>query len=141
MTLNQCDDIDAAFDSIVLVEDTLVTTGYKEGYKQGTEDGEKEGFLLGVDKGSQLGQEIGFYTGFCEAWLAHLTSTTPEEQAKNKRAITQLEKLSKSIESIPEINQKTVDVQVLLDEVRSRFKTICSMLNIKQELPNSDISW
>lgn len=141
MSLEETDDIDAAFDSIVLVEDTLVSTGYQEGYKQGTEDGEKEGFLLGIEKGSQLGQEIGFYTGFCEAWLSHLTSTQPEEQTTNKRAIAQLEKLSKSIESIPQINQKTIDVQELIDGVRSRFKTVCSMLNIKQELPNSDISW
>ncbi len=34
MSFDIADDIDAAFDSIVLVEDNLVQSGFKEGYLQ-----------------------------------------------------------------------------------------------------------
>jgi len=139
MSFDIADDIDAAFDSIVLVEDNLVQSGFKEGYLQGAEDGEKEGFLLGLDKGSQIGQEIGFYAGFGEGWHSHLSST-PELQTKNKRVLSQLEKLLKLIESVPEINQQTVDISDTLENIRSKFKTICSMLNFKQE-QSTEISW
>ena len=78
--------------------------------------------------------------GFGEGWQSHLSST-PELETKNKRVLSQLEKLLKLIESVPEINQQTVDISEILENIRSKFKTICSMLNIKQEAQNTVISW
>jgi len=131
-------DIDTAFDHIVLAEDNLVETGYKEGYTQGRLDGTEEGFSLGLEKGSEFGQELGFYKGFAEAWIQHLQAGKGD---KNTRALTQLEKLVKNIENFPCDNNPDIDVGPILSHIRSRFKTVCSLLGIKQENSSSEISW
>jgi len=131
-------DIDAAFDGIVLAEDNLVKTGFKEGFTEGHLEGGEEGFSLGLEKGSEFGQELGFYKGFAEAWIQHLQA---DKEDKHNRALTQLAKLVKNIENFPCLNDPEVDVGPILSDIRSRFKTVCSLLGIKQENSNSEISW
>ena len=66
-------DIQDAFDSLVLCEDSLVTKAYEEGLVEGEKVGFQEVFNLGLEKGSEIGAEIFFYRGFARSWITLLS--------------------------------------------------------------------
>ena len=72
--------------------------------------------------------------------MSHLKSEA-ELQNKHRRVISQLEKIVANLDNFPKINDQEVDVTELLAAIRSRFKTICSMLNIKQDGDTTEITW
>ena len=67
-------DIQDAFDSLLLCEDSFVRQGYEEGLADGEKAGFQEGFDIGIQKGTQIGAEIAFYRGFAKGWLPQLSS-------------------------------------------------------------------
>ena len=52
-------DVNAAFDSILLSEEGVVGRGWEEGRKAGASEGRAEGARLGRQKGGEVGQEDG----------------------------------------------------------------------------------
>lgn len=69
------EDIQDAFDSLLLIEDKFVKVGYQEGFEQGEIEGYQEGFHLGQLKGKEIGSEISFYRGFAKGFIAQLSDT------------------------------------------------------------------
>lgn len=66
-------DIQDAFDSLVLSEDSFVKKAHEEGVVQGEIVGFQEGFDLGNEKGAEIGSEIFYYRGFAKGWIAVLS--------------------------------------------------------------------
>ncbi len=71
-------DIQDAFDSLLLCEDSFVNKAYEEGLVHGEKAGFQEGFDLGQQKGSEIGSEIFFYRGFAKSWITSLSNDSFE---------------------------------------------------------------
>ncbi len=104
-------DLNDAYDSIVLCEDTFVRQGYQEGLVDGEKSGFQEGFDLGIKKGSEIGSEIAFYRGFARGWLAILSDdigNLVEAQLNlcqisiDKEVFSSLEEFTKKINRVPD---------------------------------------
>jgi len=132
-------DINFLFDSIVLSENKLVREGYQRGYSAGQKEGSKEGARLGTEKGGKIGSEIGFYLGFVEQWK----ELYEEEKVVDKRrekVVQALEKLELLANNFPRVNSKE-ELGSKLEEVRAKFKLLCSLVKINSDFSNSSSSW
>jgi len=132
-------DINFLFDSIVFSENTLVREGYNRGYIAGQKEGSKEGSRLGTEQGGKIGSEIGFYLGFVEQWK----ELYEEEKVVDKRrekVLLALEKLELVANNFPQINSKE-ELGNKLEEVRAKFKLLCSLLKINSDFSHSSNTW
>ena len=133
------EDINSAFDSIVLSEDRVVSAGWEEGYRAGSREGGREGASLGRQRGDKVGQEIGFYLGFGEEW-SEAYRDRPSDKKTDKISVA-LKKLLELVEAFPEENSKEDDFAVKLDQIRAKFKVLCSLLKINSEYGPTAASW
>ena len=92
-------DVNAAFDSILLGEEGVVGRGWEEGRRAGATEGLAEGARLGRQKGGEVGQEVGFYQGFAEGWTEVYRGVGEERRAAKVRAA--LEKLVEAAAAVP----------------------------------------
>lgn len=122
-------DVNDAFDSIALAEESFSSSGFKEGFEKGKGVGEFEGYHLGYHRGAELGAEIGFYKGFLQAFK---NTTDSSIIARHNNIV---EKLTQLIDSFPRFNDETVDIVVLRDQIRSLYKRLCSLLKTDSCLP------
>lgn len=129
------DDINGAFDSIALCEDEVVNRSYLEGKMLGIREGEIEGFHLGYHRGCELGYEIGYYKGFIK--VIHYLLKNKDSRCSDK-VIKAVEKLQNLVECFPVKNVEGSDLIKLRDEIRVRYKRICSLLKIEISLPFVD---
>jgi HUS1 checkpoint protein len=125
------EDINAAFDSILLGEDRVVELGFEAGYTAGSAEGRLEGARLGRQRGAEVGREVGFYLGFAEE-LTSAHSDQSDEKKTAKISIA-LHKLLELIEAFPEDNSKEEDIAAKLEQIRARFKVVCSLLKVSLE--------
>lgn len=126
-------DINDIFESIAFSEDSINKNGYNEGFKKGQESGLKEGYHFGYHRGINLGKEVGFYSGFVEGMLTETTNRPPKLEAL-------LVKFKNSLEKVPHENKEDAEFDLLLQNLRSIYKTVCSILKIDSSLPNSSSS-
>lgn len=131
-------DINDVFDNIFLFEDQLQKKHYDEGYKDGIKSGNTDGYHLGYHRGTEIGAELGYYYGVVISILKNksnfqFTMYQSAEQIKN------------SIDKFPNNNSADFDIIIELDNIRTQFKKIASILKIektfeksKQSLKNID---
>lgn len=125
------EDINSAFDSILLGEDRLCELGFEEGYRAGAKEGRVEGERLGRQRGQQIGKEIGFYLGFAAEWTEVYQNKTTDK--KTTKVLAVLQKLTEIAEAFPLENSKEEDFSSRLDLVRAKFKLLCSLLKISSD--------
>lgn len=137
--MDETEDINAAFDSILLSENRVVELGFEEGYSAGAREGRQEGERLGTQKGHQIGQEIGFYLGFGEQWGDLYINK--EADKKTTKVLTAANRLVDLAKTFPAENTKEEDFTERLDLVRAKFKVLCSLLKVNSELGVTRDSW
>ena len=126
-------DINLAFDSIVLCEEKSVERGFEEGYREGQDRGRREGEDLGEKQGQLIGTEIGFYLGFL-AEFKPLYSQSKDKKSEKIKSV--LEKLERLCGEFPTYNSSE-GFQDKLEEIRAKFRVLCSLLKISPELSES----
>lgn len=118
------DEIQAAFDDIFLLEDRLLESGYQEGVVLGIEKGWKEGYNLGYLNGLVTGTEI----HFCEGVMKALSIIGETEVPRNLRTQRVLDSISSMTRQFPHNNADHLGRS--LEEIRSKFKQVCSLLKM-----------
>lgn len=138
---DQPTDLNDAYDSIVLCEDTFVRQGYQEGLVDGEKSGFQEGFDLGIKKGSEIGSEIAFYRGFARGWLAILSDDIGKlvnthlnlcQASIDKEVFSSLGELTKKITSVSDSPSESSKAQ---KAVKSLEKLLILIEQFPQENP------
>ena len=126
-------DINSVFDDIVLSEEKCVDRGFAEGYKEGQSRGRSQGAELGRQQGEVIGTEIGFYLGFLAQFRPDYAEQTDRKSEKIKSALDKLERLCGEF---PQYNSSE-GFEDKLEEIRAKFRLLCSLLKISPELVDS----
>ena len=126
-------DINSVFDDIVLSEEKCVDRGFAEGYKEGQSRGRSQGAELGRQQGEVIGTEIGFYLGFLAQFRPVYAEQTDRKSEKIKSALDKLERLCGEF---PQYNSSE-GFEDKLEEIRAKFRLLCSLLKISPELVDS----
>ncbi|XP_075228953.1 uncharacterized protein LOC142328796 [Lycorma delicatula] len=132
---NTVDDINFVFDDIVLSENNVLQQSFEEGYQNGLKEGQLEGFHLGYHRGCELGYEIGYYKGFIRVSSSLLKKSGFQPSEKVTDALLKFKEL---VDKFPKHNANDSDIISMRDEIRVRYKRICSLLKIDNSLPVSD---
>ena len=131
-------DINEVFDDISLSEDKFTEQGYKEGVESGIKKNFSEGEALGLEKGRQIGSEIGFYIGFVSEYRKQFSE--PASDKRTEKILTALNKLDTLTSEFPDYNCKE-GFEEKLEEIRAKFKQLCSLLKINSEFSPSQTNW
>lgn len=127
------EDIDSAFESIIMSEERVVEQGFQEGLQVGNISGYEKGFAFGVKRGAQLNQELGFCNGFARTWLKLLDINGTEHRgSSNVKSV--LHTLVQVTDNFPRNEPHNVNIQQQLAVVRAKFKQACSLLKISASL-------
>ncbi|XP_062973448.1 protein LTO1 homolog [Elgaria multicarinata webbii] len=119
-----------AFDAIVMAETRFHGEGYQEGYTEGIHAGVIEGRQYGLQQGASVGLEIGSYLGFAVTWQRLLHNGSDE---KHRKKIKVLESLIEMIQKFPREDSIYDKLQEDLENIRGRFKQVCSLLHIPSD--------
>jgi len=139
--MEESNDLNDAFDSIVMVEDRFRLHGFNDGFREGHEAGKDEGFQLGSEQGAKIGMEIGFYSGFVSTWMKLLSEESIRNQLHlSDKAVLSVEKFSKLLDSFSVDHHKTLDAQDM-NNLRAKFKQVASLLNMSPSIDNSLSKW
>ena len=95
--------------------------------------GRREGEHLGRKQGQLIGTEIGFYIGFVTEFKPLYCETKDKKSEKIKSV---LEKLERLCDEFPTYNSSE-GFQDKLEEIRAKFRLLCSLLKISPELGDS----
>ena len=136
------------FDDISLSENKFTDQGYQQGLESGLKKSYIEGEELGWVKGKQIGAEIGFYTGFVSTYRLKINSEISENSANSEAAakkktdkiLAALNKLETLTVEFPDYNSKE-GFEEKLEEIRAKFKLVCSLLKISSEFGVSQTTW
>jgi len=132
------DDLDEAFDSIILAEEVHRSKGFKVGLRASAQKQVVEGFSLGAQKGFEIGSEVGIYQGFAETWTKVLRAKA-RLSPKQERALKVLDKILEI--EVPLENPKVdaddeeaVDqVLMVMRDLRAKFKRCQVLLDLDKE--------
>jgi len=130
-------DINEIFEDIALSENKFTDKGFSEGVEEGLKKSYSEGDQLGRDRGKQIGQEIGFYKGFVAEFKTQVTDKSDKKSEKILNVIRKIETLTNEF---PEYNCKE-GFEEKLEELRAKFKLLCSLLKINSEFNLNKTSW
>ena len=127
------EDLDQAWDNILMVDQKAYEVGFKDGEKVAREKARLEGSLLGAQRGQEIGSEIGFYQGVCQS----ISRLLPKEDLNGpeKRAWATINKLKRLIQAFPEHNDKDANLAEQLNEIRTKYKQLQSVLGFKIPSP------
>ncbi|KAM4597143.1 protein LTO1 homolog [Fundulus diaphanus] len=118
---------DDLFDSILFADERFRGEGYQEGFEKGTSRGLQNGRRHGASHGARLASEISFYYGFAITWKCLLERNADDRSRKRLRA---LEALLNLIQKTPLDDPQAVKLQEDTEKLRSKFRQVCSMLNV-----------
>ncbi|XP_006816223.2 protein LTO1 homolog [Saccoglossus kowalevskii] len=114
------DELDIAFDAIVLAGERFYDEGYSDGYTAGKQKGLQEGENLGKNKGNEIGSEVGFYMGFISTWKKLLE----KESDKNPRILKAVESLQEMLHKFDVHNVHGENFFSDLNKIRAKFKQV-----------------
>ena len=130
-------DINEAFDDIALSENKFTDLGFSEGFEEGQKKSYKEGDQLGRERGKQIGTEIGFYIGFVTEYRSKYSD--PKDK-KSEKIVSVINKILVLTSEFPDYNCKE-GFEEKLEEIRAKFKLLCSLLKINSEFNLNTTSW
>ncbi|KAF7805895.1 protein LTO1-like protein [Senna tora] len=110
--------MDDIFDSSLNLEETHFNEGYDEGYKHGLIAGKEEAKQVGLKVGFEVGEELGFYRGCVDVWNSAIR-VDPNRQ------------MEELIHKYPVMDPENLQVQEIMDNLRLKFKMICSSLRVR----------
>ena len=130
-------DINEAFEDIALSENKFTDLGFSEGFEEGQKKSYREGDQLGRDRGRQIGTEIGFYIGFVSEYKSKYSA--PKDK-KSEKILSVINKILTLTSEFPDYNCKE-GFEEKLEEIRAKFKLLCSLLKINSEFTLTSTSW
>lgn len=113
-------DINDLFDDIILTEERLAESSYKEGYTDGCAQGNEEGYRLGYAQGLQLGEELAEIFGRVVALQQQTKHTVKVKHC--------LEQLRECIEQFPRDNDPEADIVGAVEHIRTLNKKLLALL-------------
>ncbi|KAH3889283.1 hypothetical protein DPMN_013336 [Dreissena polymorpha] len=126
---------DDIFHNVTMSEEICHQKGFAEGKKVGEQKGLVEGQKLGWEKGAAIGSEVGFYSGFAESLLEEMK----KEPETKQRAVKTLERILSVCREFPLTEPQNPELPTRLEELRSKFKQVCSQLGIKADAQKPDV--
>lgn len=124
------DEVDDLFEDAHNLEAQWIEDGRAEGVRDGKRAGVKEGWELGVGKGYEIGVEIGYYAGCVHVWQ-QLKALDPNAfPARTEKGIASLAAL---LDTYPLYDPQDERLHDLLEDVKSKFKTIASQLGVLED--------
>ncbi|KAI5116905.1 hypothetical protein M0805_000800 [Coniferiporia weirii] len=121
---------------LVDLEQQFYDVGYEDGLQHGKIHGRIEGRELGRQKGFEMWEELGFYMGFARAWMA----VSERRQNSDSRVLHNARLLLELVAQFPMENPshgdaaEEVDIAKLFNQIRSRYKMLCSLIGVKPSL-------
>ncbi|XP_029987106.1 protein LTO1 homolog [Sphaeramia orbicularis] len=115
------------FDNILMADEKFRGEGFREGYERGTRRGFQNGRRHGASHGAKLSTEVSFYYGFATTWNCLLHNNT---DPKSRKRVKALETLLDLIQNCPLDDPQSTKLQDDMEKLRSKFRQICSMLNV-----------
>lgn len=128
-------DIQDAFDSLLLSEDTFVRKAHEEGLAQGEITGFQEGFDLGHQKGAEIGSEIFFYRGFAKGWI-NLLSENKSDFTQTFHHLLGLCPISFNPEFLHEVSQRRPKEQE--ETTQKTVKALKRLLKLLDSFPQEN---
>ena len=129
-----CDfDVEAVFESVVLIDNQFVNEGKTSGEKMVRERSYNDGYNVGKIEGSKLGQELGFYHGVIgylqfEGYGDAATATSAMRAQRLIAKISrQIQRLSLSAEFL---NAHDATMKESVQIIRSSFKSLIQSLDL-----------
>ncbi|GMH38514.1 hypothetical protein BSKO_06398 [Bryopsis sp. KO-2023] len=111
-------------------EERSVARGRADGARHGENVGYVEAWEMGVRKGYETGVEIGYYMGCVSIWKALHDSGALGKEGRLEKWILRLEE---KLTEYPRQNVQDVDLQQKMDDIRSGFREIVSVLGLTRE--------
>ncbi|KAL1362966.1 hypothetical protein HN51_011172 [Arachis hypogaea] len=121
--------MDDIFDSSLNLEETHHKEGYNQGYSEGLATGKEEARQVGLKVGFEVGEELGFYKGCIDLWVSAIRADHTVFSSRAQAGIRQMEEL---LQRYPMMDPEDQHVQEIMDELRRKFKMVCSSLHIKK---------
>ncbi|MED6116599.1 hypothetical protein PIB30_101707 [Stylosanthes scabra] len=121
--------MDDIFDSSLNLEETHYKEGYNQGYSEGLASGKEEARQVGLKVGFEVGEELGFYKGCIDFWISAIRADNTLFSSRAQAGIRQMEE---QLQRYPMMDPEDQHVQDLMDELRRKFKMVCSLLHIKK---------
>lgn len=124
-------DINAAFDDILLCEERLIKEGFREGELEISARGNVQGYHLGYHRGAEIGAELGYYSGIVDNKLGG--------GAASDKILKQLLCVKRAIQDFPKTNDdESVDPLEQLNSIRVQFRKVCALMKIDAIYPEVD---
>ncbi|XP_033741098.1 protein LTO1 homolog [Pecten maximus] len=117
---------DDIFHDIIMSEERSQSQGFNAGQMLGQKTGLEDGYRLGWEKGAGVASELGFYVGFCQKILQELKDSPAGKQRPTKAA----QSLLKLVDEFPLTNPTHPQLFELVQQIRSKFKQLTSVLGI-----------
>ncbi|XP_057726528.1 uncharacterized protein LOC130941906 [Arachis stenosperma] len=121
--------MDDIFDSSLNLEETHYKEGYNQGHSEGLTAGKEEARQVGLKVGFEVGEELGFYKGCIDLWVSPIQADHAVFSSRAQAGIRQMEEL---LQRYPMMDPEDQHVQEIMDELRRKFKMVCSSLHIKK---------
>ncbi|XP_045467656.1 protein LTO1 homolog [Harmonia axyridis] len=123
----QNQDINDIFDDIFFAEEKIVEKSFEEGYKIGIEQENVEAYHLGYHRGAEIGAELGYYSSFIEYYQNFSKEKGIDVTDRVLKTIITIQEL---IGKFPEDNDENTDLKESLNNIRVKFKLLCSLLKV-----------
>ncbi|KAK0168239.1 hypothetical protein PV327_002063 [Microctonus hyperodae] len=122
-------DINTAFENLLFAEEKALKSGFEEGYSVG-ENQSLKGYHLGYHRAGILAAQLGCYSGVIDYCLNNKNDFS-------SKIVEQAKKLQCLIENYPKINDETVDILHLFDDIKLKFTKLCSIAKINSPYPET----
>lgn len=124
-------DINEVFDSIVMLEQTVASDGFREGFEKGLNEGADDAFRQGHLHGMGLGTELGMYRGAARTWIV---AAEKLDQSLSK-GIDAMRTLIQMLDSFPTVVTRDMDINVECNKIRAAYRKACSLLGTEPLVP------
>lgn len=124
-------DINVVFDSIVMLEQTVASDGFREGYEKGMKEGAEDAFRQGHLHGMGLGTELGMYRGAAKTWI----DVAAKLDQSLSKGVDAMRTVVQMLDAFPTVITSEMDINVECNKIRAAFRKACSLLGTEPLVP------
>jgi hypothetical protein len=121
-------DINEVFDSIVMLEQTVASDGFREGFEKGLNEGAEDAFRQGHIHGMDLGTELGIYRGAAQTWIIAANKS-------QSKGIDAMRTVIQMLDAFPTVVTRDMDLNEECNKIRAAYRKACSLLGTEPIIP------
>jgi Essential protein Yae1, N terminal len=121
-------DINEVFDSIVMLEQTVASDGFREGFEKGLNEGAEDAFRQGHMHGMDLGTELGMYRGAAQTWIVAAENSLG-------KGIEAMRTVIQMLDAFPTVVTREMDLNTECNKIRAAYRKACSLLGTEPIKP------